>query len=156
MMEFTFNAFYTLIAAVIVLLLGRFLVNKIDFLRRYNIPEPVAGGLVAAIASLFVHNIWGLSISTSTELQTSFMLIFFASIGLSANFAKLKEGGLGLVIFLVCVASFIIVQDFVGISLATLLGIDPLIGLITGSITLTGGHGTAGAWGEILEVEHGI
>ncbi|MCG4607536.1 hypothetical protein L0O74_14510, partial [Bifidobacterium longum] len=69
--------------------------------------EPVAGGLVAAIASLFVHNIWGLSISTSTELQTSFMLIFFASIGLSANFAKLKEGGLGLVIFLVCVASFI-------------------------------------------------
>lgn len=156
MMEFTFNAFYTLIAAVIVLLLGRFLVNKIDFLKRYNIPEPVAGGLVAAIALLLIHSVWGLSISTSRELQTSFMLIFFASIGLSANFAKLKEGGLGLVVFLVCVASFIIVQNFVGIGLATLLGIDPLIGLIAGSITLTGGHGTAGAWGEILEVQHGI
>ena len=156
MMEFTFNAFYTLIAAVIVLLLGRFLVNKIDFLKRYNIPEPVAGGLVAAIVSLLVHNFWGFSISTSSELQTSFMLIFFASIGLSANFAKLREGGLGLVIFLVCVASFIVVQNFVGIGLATLLGIDPLIGLIAGSITLTGGHGTAGAWGEILEVQHGI
>jgi ESS family glutamate:Na+ symporter len=84
------------------------------------------------------------------------MLIFFASIGLSANFSKLKEGGMGLVIFLIAVASFIVVQDFVGMSLATLLGIDPLIGLIAGSITLTGGHGTAGAWGEILEVEHGI
>ncbi|TCB66904.1 sodium/glutamate symporter [Acinetobacter sp. ANC 4178] len=155
-MALTFNAFYTLIAAVIVLLLGRFLVNHIDFLRRYNIPEPVAGGLVAAVLSLVVYNIWGFSISTSSELQTSFMLIFFASIGLSANFSKLKEGGMGLVIFLIAVASFIVLQNFVGISLATLLGIDPLIGLIAGSITLTGGHGTAGAWGEILEVEHGI
>lgn len=155
-MEFSFNAFYTLIAAVIVLLLGRFLVQRISFLSRYNIPEPVAGGLVAAIISLIVHSFWGYSITTSSELQTSFMLIFFASIGLSANFSKLKEGGVGLVIFLVAVASFIVVQDVVGISLATLLGIDPLIGLIAGSITLTGGHGTAGAWGEILEVEHGI
>lgn len=155
-MEITFNAFYTLIAAVIVLLLGRFLVNNINFLKKYNIPEPVAGGLVAAILSLIVHNLWGYSITTSSALQTSFMLIFFASIGLSANFAKLKEGGKGLVIFLICVASFIIVQNFVGMSLATLLGIDPLIGLIAGSITLTGGHGTAGAWGEIFEVKHGI
>lgn len=155
-MEFTFNAFYTLIAAVIVLLLGRFLVNKIDFLRRYNIPEPVAGGLVAATVSFAVHSIWGYSIIFSSELQTSFMLIFFASIGLSAHFAKLKEGGVGLIIFLICVASFIVVQDIVGISLATLLGIDPLIGLIAGSITLTGGHGTAGAWGEILETQYGI
>ncbi|QSG83857.1 sodium/glutamate symporter [Acinetobacter indicus] len=155
-MEFTFNAFYTLIAAVIVLLLGRFLVNNIDFLRRYNIPEPVAGGLVAAVVSLIVHNFWGYSITTSSALQTSFMLIFFASIGLSANFAKLREGGIGLVIFLIAISLFIIVQNFVGISLATVLGIDPLIGMIAGSITLTGGHGTAGAWGEILEVEHGI
>ncbi len=155
-MQFTFNAFYTLIAAVIVLLLGRLLVNKIDFLKRYNIPEPVAGGLVAAVLSLMVYNVWGYSIVTSSELQSSFMLIFFASIGLSANFAKLKQGGMGLVIFLIAVAAFIVVQDFVGMSLATLLGVDPLIGLIAGSITLTGGHGTAGAWGEILEVEHGI
>ncbi|MND28404.1 Sodium/glutamate symport carrier protein [compost metagenome] len=155
-MEFVFNGFYTLISAVIVLLLGRFLVNRIDFLKRYNIPEPVAGGLVAAVISLLVHTIWGYSIVFSSELQTSFMLVFFASIGLSANFMKLKEGGMALVVFLVCVASFIVVQNAVGMSLATLLGLDPLIGLIAGSITLTGGHGTAGAWGEILETQHGI
>lgn len=155
-MEFTFNGFYTLISAVIVLLLGRLLVNKIDFLRRYNIPEPVAGGLVAAVVSLLVHSMWGYSIVFSSQLQTSFMLIFFASIGLSANFMKLREGGIGLVIFLICVASFIAVQNAVGMSLASLLGIDPLVGLIAGSITLTGGHGTAGAWGEILETQHGI
>ncbi|HCV3103095.1 TPA: sodium/glutamate symporter, partial [Acinetobacter baumannii] len=153
---FVFNGFYTLISAVIVLLLGRFLVNRIDFLKRYNIPEPVAGGLVAAVVSLLVHTFWGYSIVFSSELQTSFMLVFFASIGLSANFMKLKEGGTALVIFLICVASFIVVQNAVGMSLATLLGLDPLIGLIAGSITLTGGHGTAGAWGEILESQHGI
>jgi glutamate:Na+ symporter, ESS family len=155
-MEFTFNAYYTLIAAVIVLLLGRFLVNKIEFLKRYNIPEPVAGGLVAAILSWLVHYIWGYSITTSNILQTSFMLIFFASIGLSANFSKLKEGGFALVLFLIVVSIFIMIQDFVGMSLATLLGLDPLIGLIAGSITLTGGHGTAGAWGEIFEHNYGI
>ena len=76
-MEFTFNGLYTiLISAVIVLLLGRLLVNKIDFLRRYNIPEPVAGGLVAAVVSLLVHSLWGYSIVFSSQLQTSFMLIF--------------------------------------------------------------------------------
>ncbi len=155
-MEFTFNAFYTLIAAVIVLLLGRLLVNKIDFLKRYNIPEPVAGGLVAAIVSLLVNQFWGYSITTSSALQTSFMLIFFASIGLSANFTKLRQGGIGLIIFLIAISTFIVLQNIVGISLATLLGIDPLIGLIAGSITLTGGHGTAGAWGEILETQYGI
>ena len=155
-MEFTFNAFYTLIAAVIVLLLGRLLVNKIDFLKRYNIPEPVAGGLVAAIVSLLVNQFWGYSITTSSALQTSFMLIFFASIGLSANFTKLRQGGIGLIIFLIAISTFIVLQNIVGISLATLLGIDPLIGLIAGSITLTCGHGTAGAWGEILETQYGI
>ena len=155
-MNFTFNAYYTLIAAVIVLFIGKFLVNKIPFLRKYNIPEPVVGGLVAAFISTLAYNFWGHSITTSSELQTSFMLIFFTSIGLGANFYKLKEGGRSLFIFLFVVAFFIIIQNIVGISMATLLGIDPLIGLIAGSITLTGGHGTAGAWGEILQTKYAI
>ncbi len=155
-MNFTFNAYYTLIAAVIVLFIGKFLVHKIPFLRKYNIPEPVVGGLVAAFISTLAYNFWGHSITTSSELQTSFMLIFFTSIGLGANFYKLKEGGRSLFIFLFVVAFFIIIQDIVGISMATLLGIDPLIGLIAGSITLTGGHGTAGAWGEILQTKYAI
>ncbi|MDX9960342.1 MAG: sodium/glutamate symporter [Aliarcobacter sp.] len=155
-MNFTFNAYYTLIAAVIVLFIGKFLVNKIPFLRKYNIPEPVVGGLVAAFISTLAYNFWGYSITTSSELQTSFMLIFFTSIGLGANFYKLKEGGRSLFIFLFVVAFFIIIQNIVGISMATLLGVDPLIGLIAGSITLTGGHGTAGAWGEILQTKYAI
>lgn len=156
MTEYVLNGYYTLIAAVLVLLLGRFLVSRIDFLRRYNIPEPVAGGLVAAIIAYMCYSIFGISGKFSSELQTAFMLIFFTSIGLSANIAKLKEGGKGLSIFLGVVVAFIFVQNFVGIGLASLLGLEPLIGLITGSITLTGGHGTAGAWGETLETKYAI
>lgn len=84
------------------------------------------------------------------------MLIFFTSIGLSADFSRLKAGGLPLVIFTAVVGAFIVVQNFVGVGLATLLGLDPLIGLITGSITLTGGHGTAGAWGPDFENKFGL
>ncbi|MFB2578640.1 MULTISPECIES: sodium/glutamate symporter [unclassified Acinetobacter] len=155
-MEYTFNAYYTLIAAVVVLMLGRALVQKINFLQRYNIPEPVAGGLVAAIVAFMCYHFFGASGKFSSELQTSFMLIFFASIGLSANFKKLMEGGKGLIIFLVGISLFIVVQNMVGIGLATALDLNPLIGLVAGSITLTGGHGTAAAWGSTLETRYGV
>ena len=82
------------------------------------------------------------------------MLMFFTSIGLGANFYKLKEGGRGLFVFIFVIAFFIIIQNIVGISIATLLGINPLIGLIASSVSLTGGHGTAGAWGEILQTDY--
>ena len=155
-MDFTLNAYYTLICAVIILLIGQYLVKKIRFLQDFNIPEPVAGGLVAAIILFAVHAFTGYQFNFHKDLQTAFMLIFFASIGLSANFAKLKAGGKGLIIFLVIIAVFILVQDVVGIGLATALGLNPLIGLIAGSITLVGGHGTAGAWGQVLEQEYGV
>lgn len=155
-MEFTFNAYYTLISAVMVLLIGQALVKKVGFLRDFNIPEPVAGGIVAAMVLYGVHYALGYSINFHKDLQTAFMLIFFASIGLSANFAKLKAGGIGLIFFLVIIAVFILVQDAVGVGLATAMGLDPLIGLIAGSITLVGGHGTAGAWGQVLEQKHGV
>ena len=155
-MEYSFNGYYTLITAVMVLLLGRLLVAKILFLRKYNIPEPVAGGLVAALIAYFAYLLFGVSGQFNSDLQTTFMLVFFTSIGLSANLRKLVEGGKGLVIFLLGVCVFIVVQNITGMSLAKLLGLDPLIGLIAGSITLTGGHGTAGAWGSILESKYHV
>ena len=155
-MELVFNAHYTLIAAVLVLFLGRFLVAKIEVLGQYSIPEPVAGGLVAAVVAYGVYLVFDLSIEFNSDLQNTFMLFFFTSIGLGANLRKLVEGGRGLVIFLLIVCLFISVQNMVGMSLAGALGLDPLIGLITGSVTLTGGHGTAGAWGSILESKYNI
>ena len=155
-MDIQFSTYYTLIFAALVLLVGKFLVQKIRFLRDFNIPEPVAGGLVAAALSLALNVFAGYRLSFDGSLQTAFMLVFFSSIGLSANFAKLRAGGMGLVVFLLVIVVFIAVQNTVGVTLATLLGLDPLIGLIAGSITLVGGHGTAGAWGAVLESEHGV
>ena len=155
-MEWVFNSYYTLIAATLVLLIGKVLVQKIKFLRDFNIPEPVAGGLVAAIILFALHQMYGVSFKFEKPLQDAFMLIFFTSIGLSADFSRLKAGGLPLVVFTAVVGVFIIVQNAVGVGLASVLGIDPLIGLITGSITLTGGHGTAGAWGPQFEETYGL
>ena len=155
-MAIQFGTYYTLILAAVVLLVGKFMVQRIRWLREFNIPEPVAGGLVAALVSWGLNATTGVQPSFDTGLQTAFMLVFFSSIGLSANFAKLREGGIGLVVFLVLVVVFIVVQNSVGVALASALGLDPLIGLIAGSITLVGGHGTAGAWGQVLEDQHGI
>ena len=155
-MEVTLNGYYTLILATIVLLLGRLLVKKIQFLSNFNIPEPVAGGLVAALIVYGLNAFFGLSFNFQKELQTACMLMFFASIGLSADFSRLKAGGKPLLIFLFVVSGFIIVQDLVGVFMAKSVGLHPLLGLVTGSITLTGGHGTAGAWGPVFEKQYGV
>ena len=150
------DPYYTLIVATLVLLVGRLMVDRIKFLQDFNIPEPVAGGLLAAVIIYILHVSTGVSFAFDKGLQDSFMLIFFSSIGLSADFSRLKAGGVGLVLFLLVVSAFIVVQNVVGVGLAGALGLDPIIGLVTGSITLTGGHGTAGAWGKVLEEQHHI
>ena len=150
------DPYYTLIVATLVLLVGRLMVDRIKFLQDFNIPEPVAGGLLAAVIIYILHASTGVSFAFDKGLQDSFMLIFFSSIGLSADFSRLKAGGVGLVLFLLVVSAFIVVQNVVGVGLAGALGLDPIIGLVTGYITLTGGHGTAGAWGKVLEEQHHI
>ncbi|SUD89876.1 sodium/glutamate symporter [Psychrobacter phenylpyruvicus] len=155
-MEITLNGYYTLILATLVLLLGRFLVKRVKFLEDFNIPEPVAGGLVAALVIYIINLSLGYSFNFQQELQTACMLMFFASIGLSADFGRLKAGGTPLIVFTLVVSCFIIVQDIAGVAIASTLGLDPLLGLVTGSIALTGGHGTAGAWGLTLEEQYGV
>jgi len=155
-MNYQFDAFMTIVAAVAVLLVGYVFVNKVSILKKYNIPEPVAGGLIAAVITYILFKSSNITVNFDTNIQQIFMLMFFTSVGLSASLVKLKEGGKSLLIFLVCVIVFVLLQNVVGISLAKVLGLDPLIGLITGSVTLTGGHGTAGAWGTIFEQEHGV
>ena len=149
------NSYYTLIAATLVLLLGKLMVNKIKFLRDFNIPEPVAGGLVAAICLFSLHAATGIGFQFQKPLQDAFMLIFFTSIGLSADFSRLKAGGIPLVVFTAIVGAFIFVQNIIGVGLASVFGLHPMTGLITGSITLTGGHGTAAGWAPDL-IKYGV
>ena len=145
----------TLVAASLVLLLGRGLVTRVGFLRSYNIPEPVAGGLVVALLLLILRT-FDIEVRFDTSLQTPLMLAFFATIGLSADLASLKKGGRIVGIFLLAVIGLLVVQNAMGIGLATLLGLDPLMGLLTGSITLAGGHGTGAAWGAVFSEKYGL
>ncbi|MNB64286.1 Sodium/glutamate symport carrier protein [compost metagenome] len=145
----------TLVAASLVLLLGRGLVMRVGFMRSYNIPEPVAGGLVVALILLLLRTL-NIEIRFDTSLQTPLMLAFFATIGLSADFASLKKGGRVVGIFLLAVTGLLVVQNAMGIGLATMLGLDPLMGLLTGSITLAGGHGTGAAWGTVFSEKYGL
>ena len=145
------NSHYTLIIATIVLLFGRYLVRKYRFLQDFNIPEPVAGGLVAAVIIYALYLFNHVSFAFDKSLREAFMLVFFSSIGLSADFSRLKAGGMPLVIFTIVVGVFIAVQNAVGVGLAVALDQNPLLGLVAGSITMTGGHGTAAGWGPDLE-----
>ena len=145
------NGYYTLIIATIVLLFGRYLVRKYRFLQDFNIPEPVAGGLVAAVIIYALYLFNHVSFAFDKSLREAFMLVFFSSIGLSAGFSRLKAGGMPLVIFTIVVGVFIAIQNAVGVGLAVALDQNPLLGLVAGSITMTGGHGTAAGWGPDLE-----
>ena len=99
-----------------------------------------------AIALTILYKVNGTSFTFEEKLQTSMMLVFFSSIGLSANFARLIKGGKPLVIFLLAAAILIVCQNVIGILGTQLLGIDPAYGALAGSVTLTGGHGTGAAW----------
>lgn len=146
----------TLVAASLVLLLGNRLVVWIPVLHTYTIPEPVAGGLVVAIVLLVVRVAGQTEVHFDTALQAPMMLAFFATIGLNANLASLKRGGPMLLRFLGVVIGLLVLQNAVGIGLAYTLGIDPLFGLLGGSITLSGGHGTGAAWSKVFAEHHGL
>ncbi|WDU60508.1 sodium/glutamate symporter [Pseudomonas poae] len=146
----------TLVAACLVLLLGRWLVAHVGFLRTYSIPEPVAGGLLVAALLLALRALADIEVRFDASLQTPLMLAFFATIGLNADFASLKKGGRVLGIFLLVVTALLVVQNAMGIALATALGLDPLMGLLAGSVTLSGGHGTGAAWGAVFSEKYGV
>lgn len=146
----------TLVAATLVLLLGRKLVNGVSLLKKYTIPEPVAGGLVVALALLALKKSIDLEFDFDMSLRDPLMLAFFATIGLNANLASLRAGGKVLGVFLAVVIGLLVMQNAIGIGMSYLLGLDPLMGLLAGSITLLGGHGTGAAWSKIFEERYGF
>ena len=151
MNQISLDMYQTLGMAVAVLFLGAFLKKRIKFLETFCIPSPVVGGLIFAIVSCILYATGILEISFDETLKNVCMVIFFTSVGFQANLKVLKSGGLSLVVFLVCVIVLIISQNLVSVGLAKLVGVSPLIGLSTGSIPMVGGHGTAGAFGPVLE-----
>ena len=142
-----FDILYTILAALLVLFAGRALVARSAFLKRFSIPAPVVGGVLVAVLLAAADALGGVRISFDMGLRDNLLLMFFTTVGLSADARMLVMGGPKLVVFLVISAIFIIVQNLVGIAAAVAMDLHPAVGLLGGSVTLTGGHGTGAAYG---------
>ncbi len=145
------DMYQTLALAVLMLMLGKYLKKKIQLLETFCIPAPVVGGLVFALFSCLLYATGLLEISFDDTLKEVCMVLFFTSVGFQANLKVLRSGGKGLIIFLILVILLITSQNLVAVGLASVLHMDALLGLCTGSIPMVGGHGTAGAFGPVME-----
>ena len=150
-MEIRLDMYQTIAVAVLVLMLGKFLKKRISVLERFCIPAPVVGGVVFAVFTCICYVTGIAEFSFDDILKEVCMVFFFTSVGFQANLKVLKSGGKALIVFLGLVIVLIVSQNFLAVGLAKILHISPLIGLCTGSIPMVGGHGTAGAFGPVLE-----
>ena len=145
------DMYQTLTIAVVVLMLGQFLKMKINFLEKFCVPAPVVGGLIFAIFTCVCYATGIAEFDFDDTLREVCMVCFFTSVGFQANLKVLKKGGKLLIVFVLLVVVLIFAQNFLAVGVASLLGLNKLIGMCTGSIPMVGGHGTAGAFGPVLE-----
>lgn len=150
-MVFNFNIYETMALVSIIFYLGKYVRNKFAILSKYCIPPAVVGGFIYSLLILILHETGIASINLDLSLQNLFMTAFFTSIGFTASFKILKNGGIKVITFLGLAMILVILQNIVGVSLASAFKLTPLLGLCTGSIPMVGGHGTAGSFGPLLE-----
>ncbi len=151
-----FDARQTVIAAVLVLFLGKYLNNKIEILRKYNIPEPVTGGLVASLFFGMLYLIFHLDVNFSTRYRDILLVVFFTSIGLSTEIKSIIKGGKALLILTIFAVAYIFAQNYLGIFMAHIFHLKAATGIVTGSAALQGGHGNIVSWAPVLKEKFGI
>ena len=145
------DMYQTVAVAVLALFIGVMLKERIKFLTTFCIPAPVVGGMVFAVIFCILYAAGIIEINFDETLRNVCMVMFFTSVGFQANMKVLKSGGKGTFIFLALLLLLIILQNTLAVGLSKAIGINPLIGMCTGSIPMIGGHGTAGAFGPLLE-----
>jgi len=150
-MSYSFDMYQTLGIATVVLLFGAWLRKKMVLLQKFCIPAPVVGGLIYAVIMAAIYGFTGMDFDYEETIKNICMVVFFTSVGFQANIKVLKKGGIGLIIMAVLVVVLIFLQNGISLLAAKMIGADSKIGLATGSIPMIGGHGTAGAFGPILE-----
>jgi ESS family glutamate:Na+ symporter len=153
---FELDMVQTLALAAVVLFLGYAVRRRIGVLDRYNIPAPVVGGFLFAAVALALRLGGVLAFEFDTTLQPPLMIAFFTTIGLGASLGLLRVGGPQVLLFWGLASTLAVLQDAVGVALAAVLGVHPFLGLIAGSITMTGGHGTGAAFGKLMEDQYGF
>lgn len=140
---------------IVSLFIGRWLKKKVNFFEKFCIPAPVIGGFLFAIIHLILRQAGIVEFEMDTTLQSPFMMFFFTTIGLTSSLEVIKRGGIGVILFYIATVILVILQNSVGVGLAKVLHQPAELGLLCGSITMVGGHGTAGVWGPIFE-ENGM
>ncbi|WP_455715596.1 sodium/glutamate symporter [Anaerosporobacter sp.] len=150
-MEFNLDIFKTMALVSIVFYIGKFIRNKFSIIRKYCIPPSVVGGFIFALLILLFKITGIATLNLDITLQNIFMTAFFTSIGFTASFKVLKKGGIKVVTYLCLAVLLVILQNILGVSLASLFHLPTLLGLCTASIPMVGGHGTAGSFGPMLE-----
>ena len=142
------DALTSLLVAVVVLLAGTLINRKVSVLARYNIPDPITGGLLFAILASALFAPVGFRLAINQSIKPVLLLMFFAGVGMCADLRTLRQGGRALVIFLIVLFPYVLLQNGVGVVVAQLLDLHAIFGLVAGSITLVGGHGTGAAYAE--------
>lgn len=133
------------------LVLGMCLTRRVKWLQRFCIPSPVSGGIVFSIVSLMLYKLWNVELVFDGTLKDVFMLVFFTSVGFQSNLKVLRRGGSTLLLMLGVLALIIVVQNVLPLGIAWIMGVNPLVGMAAGSISMAGGHGTAGGFSAVLE-----
>ena len=145
------NMIQTAGIGALALMVGMILTRSVSFLQRFCIPSPVSGGIIFSLIGLALYGFFDIEISYDGTLRDVFMLAFFTSVGFQSNMKVLKQGGKTLGIMLVLLVLIITLQNLMPWGITRLMGVDALIGVATGSVSMTGGHGTAGGFAEVLE-----
>ena len=138
-MEIQIDMNQTLALSVVVLMLGQFLKQKINFLEKFCIPSPVVGGLIFSVLTCVLYSTGVVEFTFDDTLREVCMVFFFTSVGFQANLKVLKSGGKALAIFLGLVIALIFMQNLLAVGVSHLIGLDSLVGLCTGSIPMVGG-----------------
>ena len=133
------------------LLAGMVLTRKVAFLQKFCVPSPVSGGIIFSLITLILYGWFDVEVSFDGTLRSVFMLAFFTSVGFQSDLKVLKQGGRLLIIMLALLFAIIAIQNIMPQGITRLMGVDPLIGMAAGSISMTGGHGTAGGFASVLE-----
>ena len=133
------------------LIVGMVLTRHVGFLQKFCVPSPVSGGLIFSLLTLALYGWFDIEVSFDSTLEDVFMLAFFTSVGFQSDLKVVKRGGRLLMIMLVLLVVIITIQNLMPIGITRLMGVDPLIGMASGSISMTGGHGTAGGFASVLE-----
>ncbi|MEZ8285422.1 sodium/glutamate symporter [Vibrio splendidus] len=160
-MEFENNvlhlgSFFAVTMGIVVLFIGRRLNQVIGFLKEFSIPEPVSGGILASLLFAALYATTSIEVQFDLLARDVLLVYFFTTIGINSSLKDLFKGGKPLVILLAITIFFMIMQNIVGISVASMFGLEPVFGLLSGSISLIGGHGTAIAWAPKVGEEFGL